>query len=104
MRVLGFSQGEIEVCHFGGHSQRSSSKGRVLAVCLCQTWAFLTQEQEWLVSQAAIGKCRPRDQREGHVDHSQRSSSCHLLIESNGVPVGTSKEKAQERGAEGPAL
>lgn len=47
-------------------------------------WAFLTLQQEWLVSQAATEKCGPRDQREGHADQSQRSSSCHLLIESYG--------------------
>lgn len=67
---------------------------------LCQTWAFLTPEQERLVSQAATGKCCPRDQGEGHADQSQRGSSCHLLIESNGpqwVPARRKHRRGEQK-------
>lgn len=72
---------------------RPSSKTGQQREVLCQTWAFLTREQERLVSQAATGKCGPRDQREGQADQSQRGSSCSLLIESNGPRWAPARRK-----------
>lgn len=85
------------MCLSWGHPQRSTS--RKVTCCLCQTWAFLTLEQERLVSEAATGKCRPRDQREGHTNQSQRSDSCHLLTGSNGPQWAPARRK-HRRGAQ----
>ena len=66
-------------------------------------WAFLTLQQEWLVCQAATEKCGPRDQREGHADQSQRSSSCHLLIESYGPQWAPARRTCKRRKQKAPA-
>lgn len=65
-------------------------------------WAFLTLQQEWLVSQAATEKCGPRDQREGHADQSQRSSSCHLSIETYGPQWAPVRRRCKRREQKAP--
>lgn len=80
-----------------GTPQRSASKWRLPFFFFARLWAFLILKQEWLVSQAATEKCCPGDQREGHADQSQGSSSCHLLIESNGPQWTLARRKCRRR-------